>query len=83
MPARPYKPPDKGKVKATVLVVERWVLARLRNHTFRTLAALNQAIKVLMHDLYHRSMKGYNSLCWAELSAQIDVPNLSQLPQFP
>ena len=47
MPARPHKPWDKGKVEAAVLVVERWVLARLRHHTFHTLAALNQAIKEL------------------------------------
>ena len=83
MPARPYKPQDKGKVEAAVLVVERWVLARLRNHTFHTLAALNQAIKVLMHDLNQRPMKGYNGLCRSELFAQIDAPALSKLPQFP
>ena len=67
MPARPYKPQDKGKVEAAVLVVEQWILARLRNHTFHTLAALNQAIKVLMHDLNQRPMKGYNGLCRSEL----------------
>jgi hypothetical protein len=52
-------------------------------HTFHTLAALNQAIKVLMHDLNQRPMKGYNGLCRAELFAQIDAPALSELPQFP
>uniref|UniRef100_B0T9X9 Integrase catalytic region n=1 Tax=Caulobacter sp. (strain K31) TaxID=366602 RepID=B0T9X9_CAUSK len=31
MPARPYKPRDKAKVEQSVLLVERWVLARLRN----------------------------------------------------
>lgn len=83
MPARPYKPQDKGKVEAAVLVVERWVLARLRHYTFHTLASLNQAIKALMHDLNQRPMKGYNGLCRAELFAQIDAPALSKLPQFP
>lgn len=83
MPARPYKPQDKGKVEAAVLVVERWVLARLRHHTFHTLASLNQAIKALMHDLNQRPMKGYNGLSRAELFAQIDAPALSKLPQFP
>jgi len=83
MPARSYKPQDKGKVEAAVLVVERWVLARLRHHTFHTLAALNQAIKALMQDLNQRPMKGYNGLSRAELFAQIDAPALSILPQFP
>jgi len=83
MPARPYKPQDKGKVEAAVLVVERWVLAQLRYHTFHSLAALNQAIKALMQDLNQRSMKGYDGLCRAELFAQIDAPALSKLPQFP
>ena len=83
MPTRPYKPQDKGKVEAAVLMVERWVLARLRHHTFYTLAALNQAIKDLMHDLNQRPMKGYNGLSRAELSAQIDAPALSNLPAFP
>jgi len=83
MPARPYKPQDKGKVESAVLVVERWVLARLRHHTFHTLASLNQTIKALMHDLNQRPMKGYNGLSRAELFAQIDAPALSKLPQFP
>ena len=59
MPAQPYKPQDKGKVEAAVLVVERWVLAQLRYHTFHSLAALNQAIKTLMQDLNQQPMKGY------------------------
>ncbi|TYB84755.1 transposase family protein [Oceaniovalibus sp. ACAM 378] len=31
VPARPHKPKDKAKVEAAVLLVERWILARLRN----------------------------------------------------
>src|SRR5688572_28530357 len=34
LPARPKKPKDKAKVEAAVLLVERWVLARLRHQTF-------------------------------------------------
>jgi transposase len=37
LPARVRKPRDKAKVEAGVLVVERWILARLRNHTFFSL----------------------------------------------
>ena len=31
LPARPYKPRDKAKVEAAVLLVQRWIVARLRN----------------------------------------------------
>ncbi len=45
IPTRVAKPKDKAKVETAVLVVERWILARLRNQTFFSLAALNRAIK--------------------------------------
>ena len=44
IPARPGKPKDKAKVESAVLIVERWILAALRNHRFFSLAELNQAI---------------------------------------
>jgi transposase len=44
VPARPAKPRDKAKVEVAVQVAERWILARLRNETFFTLAALNARI---------------------------------------
>ena len=31
LPTRPYKPRDKAKVEAGVLLAERWILARLRH----------------------------------------------------
>lgn len=37
IPARVRKPRDKAKVEAGVQVVERWILARLRNHVFFSL----------------------------------------------
>ena len=49
VPARPYKPRDKAKVEVGVQVVERWILARLRNRRFFSLAALNAAIRALLH----------------------------------
>lgn len=48
IPARPYKPRDKAKVEAGVLVVERWILARLRHQQFFSLAELNEAIRKLL-----------------------------------
>ena len=48
---------DKAKVEAGVLVVERWILARLRNRTFFSLAELNAAMRELLELLNHRPFK--------------------------
>jgi transposase len=34
LPTRSRKPRDKGKVEGAVLIVERWILARLRHRRF-------------------------------------------------
>jgi len=44
LPARVRKPRDKAKAENGVLLVERWILACLRNHTFFSLAELNHII---------------------------------------
>lgn len=51
LPTRSRRPRDKGKVEGAVLIVERWILARL------TLADLNAAIAVLLEDLNNRPMR--------------------------
>jgi transposase len=48
IPARPYKPRDKAKVEVGVLIVERWIMARLRKERFTSLADLNEAISSLV-----------------------------------
>ncbi|UTZ35369.1 IS21 family transposase [Vibrio campbellii] len=57
MPARPYKPKDKAKAENAVLIVERWIMMRLRNEVFHTFRELNLAIKELMQSLNQRRMK--------------------------
>jgi transposase len=57
IPARVRHPRDKAKVEAGVLIVERWILARLRHHTFFSLAELNQAIAELTRELNERPFK--------------------------
>ena len=57
VPARPYKPKDKAKAEVGVQVVERWILARLRHHTFFSVAELNQCLRVLLEDLNLRPFK--------------------------
>ena len=59
MPARPSKPRDKAKVEVEVQIVQRWVLARLRNQTFFSLGELNARISELCADLNSRTMRGY------------------------
>ena len=51
IPARSEKPRDKAKAENGVLVVERRILARLRNRTFFSLAELNSAIAELLETL--------------------------------
>ena len=57
LPARVRKPRDKAKVEAGVLIVERWILARLRNRTFFSLGELNTAIAELLEVLNRRPFK--------------------------
>jgi hypothetical protein len=57
LPTRTRKPRDKAKVEVAVLVVERWILARLRNRRFFSLAELNRAIWELVADLNARPMR--------------------------
>jgi transposase len=59
LPARPYKPRDKAKVEGTVLIVQRWILAKIRNEVFNSLAALNARIAELLIDLNARVMRRY------------------------
>jgi len=57
LPARVRKPRDKAKVEAGVLIVERWILARLRNRTFFSLGELNAALAELLVSLNTRAFK--------------------------
>ncbi len=54
VPARPRKPRDKAKVEVAVQIAQRWVLARLRNETFFSLASLNERIAELTRELNAR-----------------------------
>jgi transposase len=82
LPARPYKPKDKAKVENAVLIVERWILARLRHHTFVGLAELNAAISGLLKDLNNRPFKKLPGTRTSQFEA-IDKPVLKALPGRP
>ena len=76
--ARPAHPRDKPKVENSVLVVERWILARLRNRRFFSLAELNGAIAQLLVDLNERPFKKLPG-CRRSAFEQIDAPALQPL----
>ena len=57
LPARVRKPRDKAKVESGVLVVERWILARLRNQDFFSLGELNRTVAALVERLNTRPFK--------------------------
>lgn len=80
LPARPRKPKDKAKVEVAVQVAQRWILARLRNETFYTLAELNARIAELLADMNNRKMKGYGGQTRRERFLKIDKPALKPLP---
>jgi len=82
IPARPYKPKDKAKAEVGVQIVERWIMMRLRHHTFFTLASLNQAIAFLLHDLNQRRFKKRPG-SRLEQFEQLDQPALRPLPDSP
>ena len=51
LPARPRKPRDKAKVEQAVLIVERWLLGRLRRRVFHSLADVDAALGEFMIQL--------------------------------
>ena len=61
-------------------IVERWILARLRHHTFFTLAALNLAISELLIDLNNRDFKKLPGTCKRQFD-MLDKPALKALPK--
>jgi len=54
IPARARKPKDKAKAELSVLLVTRWILMRLRHHSFFSLGQLNEAIAQLLSSLNDR-----------------------------
>jgi hypothetical protein len=62
-----------------VLVVERWILARLRNRRFFSLAELNAAIGELLAELNRRPFKKLPG-CRREAFERLDQPALKALP---
>ena len=82
LPTRPRKPRDKAKVEVAVQIVQRFVLARLRNRRFFSLNELNAAIRETIADLNAKIMRKLG-VSRDELFAEIDRPALKALPTAP
>lgn len=82
LPARVRKPRDKAKVEAGVLLVQRWILARLRKRTFFSLAEVNRAISELLKKLNERPLRVVKQ-SRRELFEALDRPALRPLPRQP
>ena len=82
LPARPYHARDKAKVEAGVQIVQRWVLAALRNRQFFSLAELNEAISELRERLNRRPFRKLPGTR-EELYRSVDLPALRPLPAQP
>jgi transposase len=79
IPARVRAPKDKAKAEVGVQVVERWILARLRNRRFFALADLNRAIHKLLYELNDRTMEHLGK-SRREFFEELDRPALKPLP---
>lgn len=79
LPARPRSPRDKAKVEVGVQIAQRWILARMRNETFFSLAELNERIAELLEELNDRVMRRYGK-SRRQLFEELDRPALRALP---
>lgn len=82
IPARPYRPKDKSRVELTVLLVCRWILARLRHQRFFSLEELNAAIRPLLVELNERPFQRLPGSRRSVFEA-LDRPAMRALPENP
>lgn len=79
IPTRSYKPRDKAKVEAGVLLAERWIIARLRHRRFYSLAEANAAIAECVADINDRPFKKMDG-SRRQLFDELERPALRPLP---
>ena len=82
IPARARKPRDKAKVEQGVLLAERWILAKLRNHTVFSLDEARQAVRDLVKALNDRPMRRIQK-SRRELFEELEKSILRPLPAEP
>lgn len=82
LPARVKKPKDKAKVEVGVQIVQRWIVAALRNRRFTSLRELNTAIRALTERLNDRVTRHLGA-SRRQLFEEVERAALSPLPATP
>src|SRR6202167_4936613 len=77
------RPRDKAKVEVGVLIIERWILGRLRNRRFLSLGELNKAITELLRRLNDERPIRRLGVTRRQLREDLDRPALKPLPTEP
>lgn len=83
LPTRVRKPRDNAKAESAVQTVQRWIVMRLRQRRFFSLAEANAAIRELLTHLNQRPFRKRRDECRASLFQRIDQPALRPLPAEP
>jgi transposase len=83
LPARPRRPRDKAKVEQGVLLVERWLLGRLRYRVFFSLDEVNGAIREFLARLNEEQPIRRLGVTRRKLLEELDRPALKPLPAEP
>ncbi len=79
IPARVRAPKDKAKAEVGVQIVERWILAKLRDRTFFSITELNRAIAILLVELNNRPFQKLPGTRKSVFES-MDKPALKPLP---
>ena len=80
LPARPNRPRDKAAVEAGVRFAQSYIIGRLRNVTFFSLAECNTAIAVAVERMNSREMRCLG-MSRRQLFEAIERPVMQALPQ--
>ena len=82
VPTRVRRPRDKAKAEVGVQIVERWILARLRDRQAFSLGELNTLIAALLERLNARAFKKLPG-CRRSMFDTLDRPAMRALPPRP
>jgi transposase len=72
IPARPYKPRDKGLVEATIGAIQRSFFQEYRDKTFYSLDELNRDFRIFLDQFNQKIMKDYGTSRLARFQAEKD-----------
>ncbi len=82
IPTRVYRPRDKAKVEAGVLLAERWIIARLRHERFTSLGQANAAVRRCVDEINARPFRKLDG-SRQSLFETLERPVLRPLPAAP